>query len=528
LQKYKNEQIKPININIKSSHNKKQMKFKYPSLQTQIVLALILGAIFGAIFNVSQNKLKINYKNDSGYNSITVKNWDKFRIISGSDSVTFTSDSQTQIINLSRNYQKEEKLFSVVITDFYNCDSKKNTKEISINNVTNLTRETTIATWIKWIGDIFIRLLNMIAIPLVLASLIVGAASLGDVKKFARIGGRTIGFYMGTTIFAITTGLVIANLIQPGEQMPTQTRDNLMSVYQEDYKQKIETQFDFEITREIVNIIPKNPIEAMAGSNMLQIVFFAVMVGLVLTMIRRDKAEPVISFFDGLSETMIRMVEVIMKIAPYGVFALIASTVSEFGFEILATLLWYSLAVLLGLFIHTFVTYAILLKIFTKIRIRTFYKGLRRAMTIGFSTSSSAATLPVTMECCQDNLGVSKSITSFVLPLGATINMDGTALYQGVAAVFIAQVFGMDLNIMRQVTIVFTAVLASIGTAPVPGVGIIMLIIILKSVGIPQEGIALILGVDRILDMCRTITNVTGDALATTVIATAEKEELIL
>lgn len=502
------------------------MKIKYPTIQTQIVLALILGALFGALFNVSHNKLTINYKDKSGNRGVTVRDWQSLTVICGSDTTVFNSGSQIQIINIARKYQKEEKSFSIVIKKFYNSDIQETISELMIDDVSRVVREKTIATSIKWIGEIFIRLLNMIAIPLVLASLIVGAASLGDVKKFARIGGRTITFYMATTVFAITTGLVIANLIQPGEKMPVSTRDNLMSAYEEDFKQKIETQFDFDITKEIVNIIPKNPIEAMAGSSMLQIVFFAVMLGLILTMIKKEKADPVVNFFDGLSEAMIKMVEVIMKIAPYGVFALIASTVSEFGFEILGTLIWYSFAVLLGLFIHTFITYAVLLKIFTKVSIKTFYSGMKRAMTIGFSTSSSAATLPVTMECCQDNLGISKSVTSFVLPLGATINMDGTALYQGVAAVFIAQVFGMDLSLMQQITIVFTAVLASIGTAPVPGVGLIMMIIILKSVGIPQEGIALILGVDRILDMSRTITNVTGDALAATIIATGEKENL--
>ncbi|MDP3829715.1 MAG: dicarboxylate/amino acid:cation symporter, partial [Ignavibacteriaceae bacterium] len=289
---------------------------------------------------------------------------------------------------------------------------------------------------------------------------------------------------------------------------------------------KVDTQFDFDITKEIVNIIPKNPFDAMANSNMLQIVFFAVAVGIVLTVINRQKAEPVINFFEGLSEVMIKLVDYVMIIAPIGVFALIAATIGEFGFEILGTLIWYSFAVVAGLILHTVGVYGIIIKFFVKVSPLKFFKGIRRAQTIGFSTSSSAATLPVTMEVCQENLGISKSVSSFVLPLGATINMDGTALYQGVAAVFIAQVFGFELNLMQQLTIVFTAVLASIGTAPVPGVGIIMLIIILRSVGIPQEGIALILGVDRILDMCRTVVNVTGDTVAAAVIATSEKEKL--
>jgi len=301
-----------------------------------------------------------------------------------------------------------------------------------------------------------------------------------------------------------------------------------MSSYQEDLGERIETQFEFDLSKELVNIVPSNIFEALTSSRMIQIVFFAVMVGLVLTMVNKDKATPVINFFDGLSETMIKMVDVIMYIAPLGVFALISATISEFGFEILQTLLWYALTVILGLSLHMFGVYSLIIKIFTKIKVFYFFKAIRKAQTIAFSTSSSAATLPVNMECCQENLGISKSITSFVLPLGATINMDGTALYQGVAAVFIAQVYGFDLSLSQQLIILFTAVLASIGTAPVPGVGIIMLIIILQSVNIPPEGIALIIGIDRILDMCRTVVNITGDATTASFIAATEKEEIQL
>ena len=219
---------------------------------------------------------------------------------------------------------------------------------------------------------------------------------------------------------------------------------------------------------------------------------------------------------------MIKLVDIVMLIAPYGVFALISATVAEFGFEIVQTLLWYAVTVLLGLVLHLIFVYGAIVKIFGKIAMGKFFKGIRRAQIVAFSTSSSAATLPVTMECSEENLGISKSITSFTLPLGATINMDGTALYQGVAAVFIAQVFGIDLSLFDQIVIVFTAVLASIGTAPVPGVGIIMLLIILKSVHVPEIGVALILGIDRILDMCRTVVNVTGDAAVTLAIARSE------
>jgi Na+/H+-dicarboxylate symporter len=257
---------------------------------------------------------------------------------------------------------------------------------------------------------------------------------------------------------------------------------------------------------------------------MLQIVFFAVMFGITLTFISRKKSKVVIKFFAGVSQTMIKMVDIIMKIAPYGVFALISATIAEFGFGIITTLIWYIVAVLLGLLIHTTLVYGSIVSFLGKMNPFTFFKGMRNAMAIGFSTSSSAATLPITFDCVENNLGVPKQISGFVLPLGATINMDGTALYQGVAAVFIAQVYGIDLNLTQQLTIVITAVLASIGTAPVPGVGIIMLVMILNAVHIPPEGIALIIGVDRILDMCRTITNVTGDASVAVAISGTESK----
>jgi len=505
-------------------------KIKLPKLHNQILIALILGVIFGAIFNVKENILIITHKENKSINKSVIKDWQEFIFIIPNenkiDSIKYNSKQQLEIITQFRKINKDKKNFDILVTNFFQED-KKIDKQL-FKNITTIQKEKTIATSIKWIGDIFIRLLTMIAIPLVLASLIVGAASLGDIKKFARIGGKTIVFFIITTMFAITIGLTLANVIQPGKQMPEETKNKLMSSYQEDMGEKIETQFEFDLSKELVNIVPSNIFEALTSSKMIQIVFFAVMVGLVLTMVNKDKATPVINFFDGLSETMIKMVDVIMYIAPLGVFALISSTISEFGFEILQTLFWYAFTVILGLCLHMFGVYSLIIKFLTKIKVFYFFKAIRKAQTIAFTTSSSAATLPVNMECCQENLGISKSITSFVLPLGATINMDGTALYQGVAAVFIAQVFGFDLTLSQQLIILFTAVLASIGTAPVPGVGIIMLIIILQSVNIPPEGIALILGIDRILDMCRTVINITGDATAASFIAATEKEEIQL
>jgi Na+/H+-dicarboxylate symporter len=254
----------------------------------------------------------------------------------------------------------------------------------------------------------------------------------------------------------------------------------------------------------------------------LQIVFFALMVGVSLTMIGKEKAAHVVGFFDGFSDLMIQMVDLIMKIAPYGVFALISATVGEFGFDILRTLAWYAGTLVVGFALHQFVTLGLLVKIFGGMNPRRFFRGIKEVMLIAFSSSSSAATLPVNMECCEKNLGVPKHIASFVLPLGATVNMDGTSMYQAVATVFIAQVYGTELNLAAQLTIVLTAVLASIGTAPVPGVGLIMLIIVLRSVNVPEEGIALILGIDRILDMCRTVLNVSGDAVVAVIISKQE------
>lgn len=498
---------------------------KMPKLHTQIVIALILGAVFGSIFNVNPKKLDIIYQEGKDAVHTTIYNWEKLIFVKDSvELASYNSEQQLEILAFAKLLKKEKKNYSLQIENFYYEEKSDLIKNILIQNVKSVQKEQTTATSIKFIGDIFIRLLMMIAIPLILSSLIVGAASLGNINKFARIGGKTIAFYLITTAIAITIGLAVANIIEPGNRMDQGTKDKLLGVYQSDITDKIETAIEYNIINEIVNIVPRNPIDAMSSGNMLQIVFFALMIGIALTLIQKEKSDIVVNFFDGLSDTMIKLVEMIMVIAPFGVFALISATVGEFGFNILQTLLWYSIAVILGLLLHTLITYSIIVKSFSKIKVIQFFKAIRRAHAIAFSTSSSAATLPVTMDVCNNNLGVKKSISSFVLPLGATINMDGTALYQGVAAVFIGQVFGFDLTLGQQLTIVFTAVLASIGTAPVPGVGLIMLVIILKSVGIPEEGVALILGVDRILDMCRTITNITGDAAVTVAVATSENE----
>jgi proton glutamate symport protein len=474
---------------------------------------LILGALFGSLFSVNHHRLELG---TAGGVEIA-ENWSAFSFMQR-DSVikSFNDIEQSAIIKYFKALKDKKNVKAKIrLSD--------NTERI-IGPVNSIERSVSIGTLFKPIGDIFIRLLNMIAVPLVLASLIVGAASLTDLKHVAKIGGKTLGFYALTAVMAISIGLAFANLIQPGHIMSPEAKQRLVAAYSDDASAKIEQFVQLDVVSFLVNIVPKNPFKAIADGDFLQIVFFAILTGIFLMQIPKEKAAPVISFFEGISEAMIVLVEKIMKIAPYAVFTLIAATVAEFGFDILKTLLWYSLTVVLGLLVLTFVEYPVLLKIFTKIKLKDFLRAQRQVLAVAFSTSSSAATLPVTMDVCEKRLGVPNKIASFVLPLGTTVNMDGTALYQAVATMFIAQVYGIDLNLTQQLTIVLTAALAAVGTAPVPGVGLLMLIIVLKSVGVPEEGIALIIGVDRFLDMCRTVPNVLADSLACVVIASSEGE----
>jgi Na+/H+-dicarboxylate symporter len=338
----------------------------------------------------------------------------------------------------------------------------------------------------------------------------------------ARIGGKSIGLYILTTVFAISIGLLVANLLQPGSSLSVEASSQLLNANSGKVESALNRTVEFSPLNFLVNLVPSNPFASLSGANMLHIVFFAVFFGLVLSTLPEEKRTPVLQFFDGMSDVMITMVTVVMYTAPIGVFALMASTIAGFGFEVLTTLLTYSFAVAFALVLHAVVVYGSLITIIGKYPLGKFLSIARRVQILAFSTSSSAASLPVTLDCAE-KIGVSKKISSFVIPLGATINMDGTSLYQGVAAVFIAQVYGMDLSLSTQLTIVLTATLASIGTAPVPGVGLIMLIIVLQAAGIPEEGIALILGVDRILDMLRTSVNVTGDLTVATCIAQTEQ-----
>lgn len=479
-------------------------------LHHKILAALVLGALFGALFNVSKFELGLTYIHDGKEQTIDIRNWDSFEFLYADTIIaSFGKDDQIRILQFFKRLTKEQREHTSIKID----------RRQTYTGIRALEKVKTIAVMIKPLGILFIRLLMFVAVPMVFASLIVGAASLGDMRRVGRLGGKTILWYLFSIVVAMSIGLVLVNLIQPGTRISIESREKLLTEFQTDLQTAVPP---IDLVDMFVKIVPTNPFSAMSGGEMLQIIFFALMIGVSLTMINPLKAQPVIDFFDGLSDLMIKMVGMIMNFAPFGVFALISATVGEFGFDIIQTLFWYAFTLLLGLAIHTFGILGIAVKLFSGIPYRKFMGGMKEPMLVAFTTSSSAATLPVNMKTCEEKLGVPKNITSFVLPLGATINMDGTSMYQAVATVFIAQVYGFDLNLAQQLTILLTAVLASIGTAPVPGVGIIMLIIVLKSVHVPEEGIALILGIDRFLDMCRTVPNIVGDAAVATIIARSE------
>ena len=380
--------------------------------------------------------------------------------------------------------------------------------------------------WIKPFGQIFINSLKLIAVPLVFVSLIDGVSNLTDISKLSRIGGKTILLYISTTVIAVTLGLGLVNMIKPGKFLSEERRESLGELYASDLTQSLEKAQDKQDDSPLqllVDIIPENLFNALSyNTNMLQVIFFAILLGVAMILSPKEKVAPVKNFFDGLSGIILKIVDIIMHFAPFGVFALLASL--NIDLDLITALSMYSLNVVLGLLLMIFVTYPLILKIFTKMNYTKFIRGIIPAQLLAFSTSSSAATLPVTMDCAEKNLGISEEVSSFVLPLGATINMDGTSIHQGVSAVFIAQAFGIDLSLGQQLTILLTAVLASIGSAAVPGAGIIMLIIVLEAVGLDPAGLALILAVDRPLDMMRTVVNVTGDSTVAAVVASSEGE----
>lgn len=380
-----------------------------------------------------------------------------------------------------------------------------------------------VQNWIKPFGTIFINSLKLIAIPLILASLITGITDLKDISKLSKMGGRTIAIYLSTTVIAVSIGLLLVNIIKPGKAISEETRTELVTNYSGDtekYKEEAAKQKEAGPLQALEDLVPENIFAATTSNrNMLQIIFFAIFFGISLVLVPEEKGKVVKDFFSGVNEVILKMVDLIMLAAPYGVFALLAALVVEAPkADLFIALGFYAITVVLGLLLMIGV-YVLIMRTFTKKSPLFFLNGIAPAQLLAFSTSSSAATLPVTMERVTEHLGVEEEVTSFVLPVGATINMDGTSLYQAVAAVFIAQAFGMDLDLGTQLGIIATATLASIGSAAVPGAGMVMLVGVLGYAGIPEAGLALIFAVDRPLDMCRTVVNVTGDAAVSMLVA---------
>jgi Na+/H+-dicarboxylate symporter len=385
-----------------------------------------------------------------------------------------------------------------------------------------------VTNWVSPWGKIFLNLLKLIAVPLIFVSLVKGISSLSNISKLSRIGLKTISLYVISTVIAVSFGLILVNNIEPGNTFPEHKKVELQAKYDTDISLK-KTQAS-ELKEEsplqfLVDVVPDNFFKAATdNSKMLQIIFFAILFGIAMVILEEKKVKVVKDFFNGIDAIILKIIDIIMMFAPYGVFALIAGLIVDFSgdLDLFAALGLYAITVVLGLLVMIFAIYPLFLRFFTPIKYTEFYKSISPAQLLAFSTSSSAATLPVTMECVENKMGVSNEVASFVLPVGVTINMDGTSCYQAIAAVFIAQVFGVNLDIYDQLIIVATATLASIGTPGVPGGSIVMLIIVLTAVGIPVEGLALILGIDRPLDMLRTVVNVTGDATVSTIVAKTE------
>lgn len=365
---------------------------------------------------------------------------------------------------------------------------------------------------VKPLGDLFLRLIQFIIVPLVLSTLVVGVASTGDMKTLGRIGGKTIIYYLGTTLIAVLIGLVLAYLIAPGSGI------DASAISSGKVPEPSETG---GVVNVLLNIIPTNPIAALANGNILQIIFFAIFLGVGITM-AGEKAKPVYRFFDGFADVMYGITGVVMALVPIGIFGLLAPIIGDYGLSVLLPLAKLVMTLAVGCLIHVGITYSISVKFLGKMSPIQFFQGIAPASLVAFSTQSSSGTLPVTMRCCEDDLGVSSKVASFVLPLGATINMDGTSLYIGIATVFAAQVYGIDLSSSQILMVVLIATLGSIGAAGVPGAGLIMLALALTTVGLPLEAIALVAGVDRFLDMFRTATNITGDASAAIFINASE------
>jgi proton glutamate symport protein len=383
-----------------------------------------------------------------------------------------------------------------------------------------------VTDWIKPFGTVFINLLKMIAVPLIVVSLITGLADLKDISKLSKLGSRTVALYLFTTVLAVTIGLVLANIVNQGKFINAESRQSLLENFAGDASKKIELAVNQKSKgplQPLLDIVPDNIFGALSNNgSMLQVILFVILVGIGLILIEPEKAKPVTDFFKGFNDVILKIIDLIMLIAPIGVFSLMSALMVEIpDFSVLQALLIYAFTVVTGLLLMTYAVYPTLLVVLAKYPVKKFFSAMAPAQILAFSTSSSAATLPVTMERVIEHVGVEEEVASFVLPLGATVNMDGTSLYQAVAAIFIAQAFSMDLTFSQQVMIILTATLASIGTAAVPSAGMVTLVIILGQAGIPEAGLALIFAIDRPLDMLRTVTNVTSDAAVATIVASS-------
>ena len=386
-----------------------------------------------------------------------------------------------------------------------------------------------IVNYVKPFGTIFINSLKLIAIPLILASLIKGISDLKDISKLSMLGSRTIALYLMTTVIAVSIGLTVVNIVKPGKSINNETRIDLLKAYGDDIESKREladNQKETEPLKPLIDLVPDNIFLSLTeNKNMLQVIFFSIFFGIGLILLPKKKSKSVKKFIDSLNHVILKLIDIIMNLAPYGVFSLLASLVVEApSLSLFKALGMYSITLLLGLIIMI-LFYSLIIKLYANQNLKSFFKGISPAQLLAFSTSSSAATLPVTLECVNKKLKVDKEISSFVLPIGATVNMDGTSIYQAVAAVFIAQAFGIDLSLTSQLGIILTATLASIGTAAVPSAGIVMLVIVLSQAGIPEAGLALVFAIDRPLDMCRTVVNVTGDASISLIISKSIKRK---
>ena len=379
------------------------------------------------------------------------------------------------------------------------------------------------------LGKIFLNLLIMMVIPLVFASLSLGVAQIGDLKKLGRIGLKTISYFLVVTAVAVLIGLALVNLIRPGDYLPSDTKSKLLATYEEQASQiKSETEKTEFGIQTLVNIVPRNPFYSIAKQNpdMLALIFVSLIIGVALTVIKKEKSDPLIKILEGINDVTIAIIHFAMKIAPFGVAALLFSITSRFGFHLLIALGFYVITVLVGLTIHLSIVYPVLLKTFARYNPFKFFRKTKGVMLTAFSTSSSSATLPTTITVSQENLGIPSQITGFVLPLGATMNMNGTALFEGVTVLFLAQVFGVNLSIGVQIIVIIMSVITAVGAAGVPSGSIPLLVIVLAMVNVPVEGIAIILGVDRILDMCRTVLNVTGDITCAAYVSRSEGYKL--